>query len=291
MTCTILRRAALAAYVVAAGLAAGPVVAQSADHPQDAPVKVACDLGFAPFCFKTLSGETTGFSYDLAKAVAERMGRPGIEAVDSNFSAIFAGLFSKRFEMIVAPTTVTEERAAQMLFSEPYLPTGLGFLVKKGADLPDLDSMKGKAISVNNGSSSDKWLTAHEAEYGFEIQRYNKAADAVQAVMVGRADAMVADVPAVRYIATQSPMAEVTATVSTGGDFAFAFRPEDGEFRAQVDHALECLKQDGTLAALHEEWFGVAPESDSSSVATYPGVGTPGFEGYDEAAAPGECSA
>lgn len=253
-------------------------------------MKVACDLGFAPFCFKTLSGETTGFSYDLATAVAQKMGRPGVEAIDSNFSAIFAGLFSSRFEMIVAPTTVTDERAAQMLFTEPYLPTGLGFLVKKGAPLPDLQSMLGKGIAVNNGSSSDKWLTENEAEYGFKIQRYNKSADAVQAVMVGRADAMIADVPAARYIATQNPMSEVTATVSTGGNFAFAVRPEDTEFRAQVDHALECLKADGTLAALHEKWFGVAPAADSSTATVYPGVGTPDFPGYDGDAAPGECS-
>ena len=106
--------------------------------------------------------------------------------------------------MIAAPTTVTEERSAQMLFSEPYLPTGLGFLVKKGTELPDLAALKGKAIAVNNGSSSDKWLTAHEAEHGYAIQRYNKSADAVQAIMVGRADAMIADTPAARAWARQS---------------------------------------------------------------------------------------
>ena len=282
-------RVATAAFIGLAALAASPALAQSADHSQGEKLKVACDLGFAPFCFKTVSGETTGFSYDLAAAVAEKLGRPGVEAVDSNFSAIFAGLFSKRFEMIAAPTTVTEERSAQMLFSEPYLPTGLGFLVKKGTELPDLAALRDKAIAVNNGSSSDKWLTANEAEYGYSVQRYNKSADAVQAIMVGRADAMIADTPAARYIATQNPMTEVTVTVSTGGDFGFALRPEDNEFRGQVERALECLKQDGTLAALHEKWFGVAPEADSSTVKVYPGSGTPGFAGYDEAAAPGAC--
>ena len=289
MTNLFLRRAAPVAFATLAGLAAAPVLAQSADHPQGEKLKVACDLGFAPFCFKTVSGETTGFSYDLAAAVAEKLGRPGVEAVDSNFSAIFAGLFSKRFEMIAAPTTVTEERSAQMLFSEPYLPTGLGFLVKKGTELPDLAALKGKAIAVNNGSSSDKWLTAHEAEHGYAIQRYNKSADAVQAIMVGRADAMIADTPAARYIATQNPMTEVTVTVSTGGDFGFAMRPEDNEFRGQVERALECIKQDGTLAALHEKWFGIAPAVDSSTARIYPGSGTPGFAGYDEAEAPGAC--
>ena len=61
------------------------------------------------------------------------------------------------------------------------------------------------------------------------------------------------------------------------------------QLRGQVERALECLKQNGTLAALHEKWFGVAPEADSSTVKVYPGSGTPGFAGYDEAAAPGEC--
>ncbi|MFX6759296.1 transporter substrate-binding domain-containing protein, partial [Acinetobacter baumannii] len=85
------------------------------------------------------------------------MGRPGVEMVDANFSAIFAGLFSKRFELIVAPTNVTTERAAQMLFTEPYMPTGLGFLTKKGVAIGSLEDLRGKAVAVNSGSVADKW--------------------------------------------------------------------------------------------------------------------------------------
>lgn len=261
--------------------AAQPAMAQSADHPDADKLKVSCDLGFAPFCFKTATGEVTGFSYELAAAVAKKLGRPGVDAIDSNFSAIFAGLFSKRYEMIVAPTTVTEERAAQMLFSEPYLPTGLGFLVKKGEPIANLEALKGKAIAVNNGSSSDKWLAGNEAKYGYTIQRYNKSADAVQAVMVGRAYAMLADTPAARYITTQNPATAVPFTVATGGNFAFAFRKEDGEFRGKVERALECLKSDGSVAKIYAKWFGVAPEADNAAAKVFPGTGAPGFAGYD----------
>ena len=102
----IFRSLALVATTVF-GLSVTEVAAQSADHPDNEKLKVSCDLGFAPFCFKTASGETTGFSYDLAAEIAKKLNRPGVEAIDSNFSAIFAGLFSKRYEMIVAPTTVT----------------------------------------------------------------------------------------------------------------------------------------------------------------------------------------
>lgn len=258
-----------------------PAMAQDADHPQGEKLKVACDLGFAPFCFKTPAGETTGFTYDMSVALAKQLGRPGVDVTDSNFSAIFAGLFSKRYEMIPAPTNITAERAAQMLFSEPYMPTGLGFLVKKGGKITNLEELKGKAVTVNNGSISDKWLTDNEAKYGYTIQRYNKNADAVQAVMIGRAFANVADVPVSRYVATQTPMAEVAFVFNSGNNFGIAFRKEDAAFRAKVEMALECIKTDGTLAKIHEKWFGVKPAADSSTAKIYPGTGAPNFEGYD----------
>uniref|UniRef100_UPI0019538CC9 transporter substrate-binding domain-containing protein n=1 Tax=Serratia marcescens TaxID=615 RepID=UPI0019538CC9 len=49
-------------------------MAQNADHPQNAPLRVAADVGFAPFAFKKPNGETTGFSYEFAQEIARRMG-------------------------------------------------------------------------------------------------------------------------------------------------------------------------------------------------------------------------
>lgn len=255
--------------------------AQSADHTGGEKLTAAADVGFAPFAFKQPSGEIAGFSYDFAKEIAKRLGRPGVEIVDVNYSSIFAGLFAKRFELIVAPTNITAERASQMLFSEPYLPTGLGFLTKKGQKIAKLDDLRGKAISVNNGSVSDKWAQENEAKYGFTVQRYNKNADGVQAVMVGRAFANVADLPVSRYIAKQNPMTEIGFVVSTGRDMGLAFRKDDGAFRDKVDGVIECMKKDGTLPAIYEKWFGVKPEPDSSTVKIYPGYGAPDFEGYE----------
>jgi len=282
MSFSIIRGTRLALCGLAlSALVAGSAFAQDVDHPSDENLTVACDLGFAPFCFKNVSGEVTGFTYDLSAEIAKRLGRPGLNVIDSNYSAIFAGLFSKRYEMISAPTNITEERAEQMLFSEPYMPTGIGFLTKKGAEIRTLEDLKGKAITVNNGSISDKWLTEHESQYGFTIQRYNKNADAVQAVMIGRAFANAADVPVSRYVATQTPMATVAYVESTGRDFGLAFRKDDTEFRAQVEKAVECMKKDGSMARIYKKWFGVDPEPDSSVVKVYPGIGAPNFEGYD----------
>jgi polar amino acid transport system substrate-binding protein len=45
---------------------------------------------------------------------------------------------------------------------------------------------------------------------------------------------------------------------------------------------VECLKTDGTIAKLHEKWFGTKPAPGSAAVTVQPGTGVPGMPGYDE---------
>ena len=47
---------------------------------------------------------------------------------------------------------------------------------------------------------------------------------------------------------------------------------------------LECLKTDGTMAALSEKWFGLTPAAGETIVTPTPGYGTPGVSGYDDTA-------
>ncbi len=276
-----LAMAAFVAFFAGSLACSGPAWADDPDHPDNQALKVALDIGFAPFAFKQPDGVTTGYAYDLAVEIAHRLGRPGIDVQDVNFSSIFAGLYAKRFEMITAPVNITQERSEKMLFSEPYTPSGLGFLVKKGAKIATLDDLKGKAITVNSGSLSDKWAADNEAKYGYTTQRYNKNADAVEAVMVGRAFANVADVPVSRYIVTQNPLTEVAYVLDSGSNFGLVFRPEDAAFRYRVEGILECMKTDGGLAKIYHKWFGVDPEPGKSAAVVYPGTGAPGFAGYD----------
>ena len=59
------------------------------------------------------------------------------------------------YDFVAAPTTVTKERADNMLFTEGYL-TDFQFLVKKGGPkVGKLEDLKGKIVSVNKGSAYD----------------------------------------------------------------------------------------------------------------------------------------
>lgn len=257
------------------------LILSPAAQAQTKNLKVAADVGLVPFFIRNASDGLEGFSYDFINEVAKRLGYSGAEVTDTPFSAIFAGLFSKRYEMIAAPTNITAERASQMLFSEPYMAGGISFLTKKGTKIEKLEDLKGKVIAVNNGSFSDKWLQENQGKYGYEVQRFNKNTDAVQAVAIGRAFANLSETPLARWVAKETPILQTAYSHTTGSNYGLVFRKEDAAFRNKVEAVIECMKTDGSLAKIHQKWFDVAPDAGSSMTKVFPGNGAPGFEGYD----------
>jgi polar amino acid transport system substrate-binding protein len=243
---------------------------------------VAADVGFAPHAMARPDGSTEGFNVGLAAEIADRLGRPGYQIVDQEFSGVFAGLNAGRFEFIVAPTTMTLERSRQVLFVEGYLDTDYTFVILDDApDIESLDDIRGHAIAVNNGSVYDAWATENTDRYDLEVQRYGKNADAVQAVLTGRVSANLAGETAAKWAAMQSPLLRTTYTISTGAKFSAGFRHDDVEYRNRVEETIECMKLDGTMAELHEKWFGDPPADGSAAVTVLEGYGEPGMEGYD----------
>lgn len=263
--------------------------AQVGDHPPGAPLRVAIDIGYAPFAMKNAAGGSEGFNVDLAKEMARRLKRPGLEIIDTRFNVILAGLYSKRYEMVMTPIFITEQRSKEMLFTEPYLDSGSGFVYRKTEKYPDLDSLKGKRIAVSTGTVQDRWLTENQQKYNLTIQRYNENSDGIQAVLTNRADLNMAALQVAKYAAARQPRLDSKLAILDGSRFGFALRKESAEFRAMVDRQIECMKQDGTLRSLYIRWFGDPPEAESSTVKTFPGAGVPGLEGHDPTGAQSAC--
>lgn len=252
--------------------------------------KVALDGTFAPHAMPKLDGGVEGFNVDLAAALAEQMGAE-FELTAAQWSGLLPGMQAGTYDFLVAPTTVTEERSENMLFSEGYLNTDYQFVVKTGTDpVSALEEFKGKTIAVNKGSAYDKWARELEAVIGWTVESYGTNTDAVQAVLSGRAFANVAGNTVSAWAAKQSPQLELSYLHSTGRVFAIPFPKASGELRVKVEGALECLKSSGKLAELSEKWFGVTPAADSAAMTVYPGFGIPGMTGYDETANSQSCS-
>lgn len=253
------------------------------DHPAGKPMQAAVDMGFVPFAFLDEKGESQGFAVELAKALAKELGRPGVEIVDVEWSGIFAALFSKKVEYIVAPTNITKARAEQMDFTEPYMDTAelIAVNVKDKNKIKRLEDLKGKTVGVNTGSSGHSWLKDNQTKYGFQIDEFDGMPAAAQAVQVGRIDAVIGDRDAVGYYAKDKKELVSAILVPTGEQYGLPFRKGD-PYRDKVEDALVKLKKNGTLSKLYVKWFGDQPPADSAVVKVYPGYGVPGMPGYKE---------
>src|SRR5713101_8407937 len=119
------------------------------------PLRTAVDGTFAPHAFPSLSGGYEGFNIDLANEIAKRLKRKII--IDAaQFSGLIPAMQAGTYDFLIAPTTVTKERAENMLFTEGYLNTDFQFLIKKGSPkIAKLEDLKGKTVSVNKGSLYD----------------------------------------------------------------------------------------------------------------------------------------
>jgi len=265
-------------FILAAalGLASGAAAAQ-----MKPPIRTGVDATFAPHAMPRLGGGLEGFNIDLGNEIARRLGRP-IEIDGTEFSALIPGMNAKKYDFVLAPTTATPERAKAMLFSEGYMETDYRFLQRKGdPPIASLDDLKGKTISLNKGSAYESWARQNAEKYGFKFDVYGTNADAVQAVLSGRADANLAGHTVVMWAAKQNPQVVPTFTYKTGLVWAVAFRLDDQAGRAEVNNAIKCMKKDGTVARLYEKWFGEKPGADSWANKIAPGHGVPELPGYD----------
>jgi polar amino acid transport system substrate-binding protein len=250
---------------------------------QEKPLIVGVDGTFAPHAMPKLGGGVEGFNVDLINAIGEKMGRR-VQIFAGQFSGLIPAMNSGQLSFVGAPTTVTPERAQSLLFTEGYLNTYYAFVVPvKSADVKSLDQLKGKTISVNRGSAYDKWLQENAGKYGFKPESYGTDADGVQALISGRSDIHMSGntVAAYAVVRAKDRIKLATLKVDQGLVWGAAFRKDDAQLRNQVEAALECLKMDGTVAALHEKWFGTKPEKGAAAVTVYPGYGVPGMAGHD----------
>jgi polar amino acid transport system substrate-binding protein len=263
--------------VSAIGLAAflaTPALAQT-------PLKTAVDGTFAPHAMPKLGGGTEGFNIDLANEVAKRLKRP-VDITVTQFSGILPGLAAGTFDFVAAPVTATKERAENMLFTEGYLNTDFQFLIKKGSPKIDkMEDLKGKVVTVNKGSAYDSWARGLEGQIGWTVESFGTQSDAVQAVLSGRAYANITGNTVGAWAAKQNPQLELSILHSTGLVWAAPLRKDSKELLGQVENAIECMKLDGTIATLHEKWFGIKPAPGSAAVTVFPGTGVPGLPGYD----------
>jgi polar amino acid transport system substrate-binding protein len=219
---------------------------------------VCSDMPYEPFEFQNDAGETEGFDYDVVSAMGDKMGLE-VEFVTTPFDGIIPALVAGNCDMIASAMTITDERAEQVDFTEPYFDADQSLLVtaENEETFATLDDLAGKRIGVQSGTTGATYAEENGPEDA-EIVEFQTGDEMFPALASGDIDAALQDLPVNGYRATQSEDFVVTETFATGEQYGFAVTKESTALLTALNEALAAAKEDGSYDDAYTTWFGEA---------------------------------
>ncbi len=161
----------------------------------DAPtLTMGTNAEFPPYEFYE-GDAVVGIDAEIAAAIADKLGMK-LVIQDMAFESIIPAITSGKIDMGMAGMTVTEERMQSVNFSSSYATGVQVVIVTEGSAIEDKDDLMagGLKIGVQSGTTGDLYATWDLEDEGLAtVQRYNKGADAVQALVTGKVDCVIID--------------------------------------------------------------------------------------------------
>lgn len=218
------------------------------------------DDSFPPMGYRDEeTNEIVGFDIDLANEVAKRLGvEVKLQPID--WDAKVMEIKNKNIDVIWNGMTITEDRKEKLGFSQPYLNNRQIIIVAAESAIDKKADLDGKTVGVQSDSSGEAALMASDqAETAKEIVKFSNYTEALLDITAGRVDAVVVDEVVGRYYMSKKPGEFKVATENFGGEeYGIGFRKEDASFIAEVDKALNAMKEEGVTQEIAKKWFGDA---------------------------------
>lgn len=229
------------------------VDAEYGKHPYESPSEVtrdgklvmATNAEFAPYEFKD-EGEIVGFDVDMMQAVCDILGKE-LVIDDMAFDSIIAAVDSGKADVGVAGMTVTEDRLKNVNFTESYTKASQVIIVRGVST-----DLTGKTIGVQMGTTG---MTYAESVEGAKVEKYNKGADAIEALKQGKVDFVLIDSSPAKYFVSKNPDLSIAPKPFAVEKYACAIKKGNDELTQQVNDALAQLRENGTLTSIEQNWL------------------------------------
>jgi len=199
-------------------------------------------------------GKIVGFDIDVAQAIAKEMNAELI-VKNIDFHGLIPSLLSNHVDMVLSGVSVTEERAKNVDFSDPYTTTKMAVLYKEDSSLKQGDNLADKIIGVQSGTT---WEThakeiQKDSQKGFLKSLSNNLA-LVQELQNGNVDLVILENLQAEKFVSIYPNLKSYPLEETKSEFAVAL-PKGSKLTAEVNEILKKLEDNGTLAALRTKWL------------------------------------
>ena len=220
-------------------------------------LKVGTEGAYPPFNLIDASGQVVGFDIDIANALCAQM-KVECEIVTSDWDGIIPALNAKKFDMIVASMSITEERQQAVDFTNPYYTNKLQFIAPKSSDLKtDKASLKGKVIGAQRATIAGTWLEDNLGDV-VEIKLYDTQENAYLDLNSGRVDGVLAD----KFVNWEWLKSDAGKDYEFKGEpvfdndkIAIAVRKDDTALTNNLNAALKAIVDNGTYKKINDKYF------------------------------------
>jgi polar amino acid transport system substrate-binding protein len=217
-------------------------------------VRIATDATWPPFEYvDEQTMEIVGFDIDLIKAIAEEAGLE-IEIIDVAWDALLAGIAQCQYDAAISAMTITEERKEAMLFSNPYFEAGQLVTVEfDNTDIKSKEDLGGKTVGAQIGTTGSFEV---EKIAGATLKTYDDIGLAMQDLMNGQIDAVIADNPLAMGYANKNPdKLKTVGAVFTSEYYGIAVSKTKPEILERINEGLAKVKAEGLIDELILKWL------------------------------------
>jgi ABC-type amino acid transport substrate-binding protein len=208
------------------------------------------------------NGQASGFDVQLISAICAQMGLTlqRVRFQGDNFNDIFDGLENGTYDVVISGTTITPDRAALVLFSQPYVEFNQGVAVNRQhtPNVTSVADLRGLTAGIQVGNTSDavakRWLADGNIA-GIRYYPYDGIANALSDLEAGHIGLVIKLFPVISWLVKSHPQLAVPMQVPTHEQLGIAFAKHNQALCSQVEAALNMLRTNGQFAQLKSQWL------------------------------------
>ena len=222
-------------------------------------IVVATNPTWPPLEFLDDDKNIIGYDIDMIQAIGKEVGLD-VEIRMIAWDGIFAGVAAGNYDVIASGVTITPERQRAFEFSKPYYDVQQIVVVKKGESAANFEALKGRTVGGQIGTTGV--FVARKSGVDMTLREYDDVGLAMQDLINGRIDAVIADDPVAKFYANKrEDFAGKFSVAYLHKDpeyFGFCVRKGRTEMLNRLNKAIAEIKADGTENKLKVEWMGTA---------------------------------
>jgi arginine/ornithine transport system substrate-binding protein len=253
----------LAAAALIAAAFALPSIA-SAQAPGWAKIRVGVEANYPPFSQMSTDGKFSGFDIDIANAICAEI-KAECTLVSQEWDGMMPALNAKKFDMIVASMSITEDRKKSADFSDSYYDIPSAWIAKAGS-FPEVNasSLKGKKIIVTRNTPRARFVQENFKDS--EVLLVAKEAEVTMELAAGRGDIGFGSSLAATTAFLKSPEGKAYSKVGApitlggakdGGGVGIAMRKGEDSLRTKVNAGLKAITANGVYKTINDKYFDV----------------------------------